>query len=84
MDTNPVVILEDSAFFKRGQIVEKYTPDEDGILVENKFVGSNKYIVLNEKLTTSEEKEIKNLIRQQLRVLFYNLYTKQSFLIGNI
>lgn len=84
MDNNPIVILEDSAFFKKGQILDEYVSNEDGVFVENKFIDRNKYAVLNEKLTTSEEKEIKNIIRQQLKLLFYNLYTKQSFLIGNL
>lgn len=84
MSKNAIVILEDSAFFKKGQLIESYNVDEDGVLVEDKYIPENSYVVLKEQLSLADEKRIKELVRQQLKALFWNLYTKQSIIIGNI
>ena len=83
MDNNPAVILEDSAFFSKGQVLENYVRDEDGILVEGKLVPEGKFVVLNEVLTSDEEAKIKLLIRDQLKQFLYRLYTYQSTLLNN-
>lgn len=79
---NKIVILTESAFFKRGQVVEKYETADDGIMVEGKFVTEGQYVMLTEKLSDSDERRIKELIKQQLKLLFYNLYSKQSFIVN--
>lgn len=78
---NKAVILEDSAFFKRGQIISDYKKSEDGLLFEGKFVNDEKVVYLTETLSANDEVRIREIIRQQLKALFYNLYTKQSFII---
>lgn len=78
----PVVILENTAFFKMGQVIENYENDDDGIIVEGKFLPSKGFIVLNEDLSASDEKRVREMIRQQFKSFFYNLYTKQSIIIN--
>ena len=76
------VILESSAFFKRGEIVDDYIIEGDGIIVNGKFINENNYIILKEKFTKSEEDQIRELIKNQLKVLFYNIYSKQTMLLN--
>jgi hypothetical protein len=83
MGSNPIVILENSAFFNKGQVINEYKQDEDGILVGEAFIPEGKYVILHEHLTNEDEKKIKELIRAQLKFLLWNLYSKQSTLIGN-
>ncbi len=82
MEKNPVVILENTAFFKMGQVIENYESDDDGIVVEGKFLSNSGFVVLNEDLSASDEKRVREMIRQQFKSFFYNLYTKQSLIIN--
>lgn len=79
-----IFILEDSAFFKKGQVINEYERTEDGILVEQQLIPESNYVVLNEQLSFEDEKKVKELIRKQLKYLFWNLYNKQSILVGNL
>ncbi len=78
MNTEPIVVLEDSAFFKRGQIIEKYDRKEGGIIIEDKFIPKDKFVVLNENLSLADEKRIREMIKQQFKNFFYNLYMRQA------
>lgn len=78
MNTEPIVVLEDSAFFKRGQIIEKYDRKDDGILIEGKFIPKDKFVVLKEDLSLADEKRVREIIKQQFKNFFYNLYTRQA------
>lgn len=84
MEKAPVVILEDTAYFKKGQIIEEYNTDEDGILVEDKFVSESSYVMLTEKMSLQDEQRVKELIRQQFKYLFWNLYTKSAINLGTL
>lgn len=79
----PVVIIEDTAKYKKGMIVESYKQVEDGITISSDFVSESKYVVLTEALTKEDEKKIRELIRNGLKQMFWNLYTKSGVLIGN-
>lgn len=78
MNTEPIVVLEDSAFFKRGQIIEKYDRKDGGALIEDKFIPEDKFIVINESLSAADEKRIREIIRAQFKNFFYNLYMRQA------
>ena len=80
----PVLIIEDTAKFKKGMIVESYKQIEDGITISSDFVSESKYILLTEALTKEDEKKIKDLIRAQMRLIFWNLYTKQGVIVGQL
>ena len=81
MDNNPIIITENSAFFKKGQILENYSYKDNGIIFEDKFISEDKFLILKENLSFSDEKLIRDIIKQQFKIFFYNLYTKQSTLI---
>lgn len=79
----PLIVTENTFIFKKGTVLENYSVLKDGILTEEKhFLAKKDYVILNEKLSVDEEKRVRELIRQQLKVLFWNLYTKQGVIIN--
>lgn len=81
----PAVFISKKSFsFNIGTIIKEYTNLENGILTESKeFISKDSIILLTEKLSTDDEKRIKQIISQQLHMLFWNLYNKQGMLISN-
>lgn len=77
----PIMIKENSAFFRTGQIIESYEPLDNGVNVEDKFLHEDQYIVLKEHLSREDEKAVREMIRQALKALFWNLYTKNSTIL---
>lgn len=80
----PVIILESSLYFEKGKIIEKYKNTDGGIIINEHFVPKSQFVRLNEQLSIADEKRVKELIRSQLKYLFWQLYTKQSIMLGNI
>lgn len=79
-----LIILEDSAYFRKGQVLNEYQETEEGVIISEKFVKEGNYVILNEKINPEDENRIRELIRQQLKLIFWNLYTKQSSIVGNL
>lgn len=80
---NPIIITEDTLFFKKGQLLEHFKKVEDGVEDnDGNFLAEGKYILLTEKLSTEDETIIRNMISRQIKALLWNLYTKSSILIG--
>lgn len=85
MKHNPIIVTEDTFSLKRGQVIESYEKVQGGAVTKDgHYLSEAKYVVLTEKLSTDDEKRIRDMIRQQLRLMFWNLYTKQSVLVGNL
>ena len=80
----PILVTEDTIKFKKGMIIESYKQVDDGINVSDDFLNESKYIMLTEALSKEDEKKIRDMIRQQLKLMFWNLYTKQSVVIGSL
>ena len=80
----PVLITEDTIKFKKGQILESYKKVDEGIEVSKDFLSEGKYVILTESLSSEDEKKIRNMIRAQLKLMFWNLYTKQSIIVGSL
>lgn len=78
-------IVEDSLSFKKGQLLENYKLLDEGIEDgKGNFLAEGKYVLLTERLSSEDETIVKDLIRKQLKLLLWNLFTKQSILVGNI
>ena len=85
MKKYPILITESSLHFKRGQLIEsEYKEVDDGIEVNENFIPNSKLVRLTENLSREDQKVIRDMIRQQLKLLFWNMYTKQSVIIGNL
>jgi len=78
-----LIITESSNYFKRGQLVEKYISEKEGVRIDEHFIPKKNFIVLNEELTVSDERKIKALIKKSLKTLFWNLYTKRNTVLPN-
>lgn len=80
----PLIVIKETFNLKRGAILENYTQLKNGVIIKESghFLANNAFIILNEKLTTDEEKQVRDIIKAQLRVLLWNLYTKNSILVA--
>ena len=64
------------------EVLENYKITRSGIITESKdFISNKNFIFLKEKLSVEDEKRVKDLIKSQLKVLLWNLYTKNSILV---
>lgn len=82
---NPIIITEDTLFFKKGQLLENFKKVDDGVEDnDGNFLAEGKYIVLTEHLSSDDEKKIKDMIRRQIKLLLWNMFTKNSIIIGNL
>lgn len=74
-----VIVLKESFFYKKGQLIEgKKT--KGGFVDGENFINESDFI--NEEITKDDEKKIKDIIKTQLELMFWRLYTKSSFLIN--
>ena len=79
-----IIITESSNYFKKGQLIDEYTNEDEGIKIKEHFIPKKSFISLNENLTPADERKVKALIKKQLKYLFWNLYTKNNFMLGNM
>lgn len=79
---NKAIILESTKKFKRGHIIEKYIPTLNGIITEEgSFIEKKNIIILTEKLSKSDEEQVKKIIREFMRLFLWRTYTRSSFLV---
>lgn len=81
---NGIFIIESSFNFKKGKFLTEYKEVEGGVQIGEHFIPKNHYVQLNESLTAADEKRIKDIIRAQLKYMFWQMYTKQNYLVGNL
>ncbi len=69
-----LLILESSAFFKKGQVLENYEFVEGGVNCDDKFVSESQYVDINEEMTRIDEDRVRGLIREQLQEIMFKLH----------
>lgn len=80
--TTPIFIINDTFNFPKGKVIREYTQIRGGVVSNaSEFISSKDYIYLTEKLSSDDEKRVREIIKQQLRILLWNLYTKQSVIV---
>lgn len=85
MKKAPALIIEDSIHFKSGQLLTEYKQLDEGIEdLEGNFLCEQKYILLSEKISKEDEEIIKTLVKKQMKLILWNLYTKGNVLLGNL
>ena len=52
-----------------------------GILINNQHIPRENYFFLNEKLSSSDEEEVKKIVKTIIQKMFWRLYTRSSFLV---
>lgn len=78
----PLIVIKETFSVKKGTILNSYTILDNGIITEDSnFLSKNSVLLLTEKLSSEDEKRVREIIKQQIRTLLWNLYTKQSMLV---
>jgi len=72
-----LLITEDSAYFKRGELLESYDPVDDGVVCDGKFINENQFLVIEDGMSSSAEKKVRNIIREQVENLFFKLHNNK-------
>lgn len=67
--------------YSKGDLLNDYVIKEDGIYMNDKKLLESSYVRLDEKLSPDDEKRVVEIIRKQLKQLFWSLYTKGNMLI---
>lgn len=81
METKKILLLEDTAFYKKGTVIENYFPTINGMLDEKaNFIEKKNFVYLNEKLNKEDEERVKTLIKEMLKLILWRLYTRSSFI----
>jgi len=76
------LIITEHKDYKSGQVLNNCLKTVNGILDENNdFIKSNKVICLTEKFSKKDEEEIKKIVRELLKKVFWRIYTRNSFLL---
>lgn len=84
MSKYPILILENSIKFKKGQIIENYKEViDEGVEVNEDFVPKGQYLLLSENLSKEDERKVKMLVREMMKRVFWNLWTKNATILGN-
>lgn len=84
LEGSDIMITENIDEFRIGEIVRNYKEVKNGLLINEVFVKNTSFKRLDEKLSKEDEKEVKEIIKKQLKYILWQLYTKHSIFIGNI
>lgn len=74
------LIINESAFFKAGEVVEGISLTETTFKVNEHTIEKENFILL-EKFNKQDEDQIRNIIRDQLQRFIWRLYSRQAFLV---
>jgi len=65
---------------KRGEFLESYISTEKGLISNNKLIPKGSFVYLNEKLSKQDQQEVKDIIKQMLRLVLWRMYTRSAFI----
>jgi len=75
------LLTENINSFKKGDLVKDFKLSSEGIVLENNIIPYDSLIVLKENLTSQDEEKIKKIVRDMLKLVFWRLYTRNSFVL---
>jgi hypothetical protein len=78
--TTEFLVVKSGKHFKSGQIVEGQVK-EGNLLVENKTLEKDSFVMLNEVLSPKDEERIRQIVRDMLKKFLYRQYTRSAFLL---
>jgi len=76
-----IFIIKEGCGYKQGEVIKNYIQTEKGILINNQHIPRENYFFLNEKLSSSDEEEVKKIVKTIIQKMFWRLYTRSSFLV---
>jgi hypothetical protein len=77
-----VIILKNGNGYKKGQLVESYVETKKGIVSGKNYIPKSDFVYLNEKLSRADEEEVRKMIKELLKKMFWRLYTRSSFIVS--
>jgi hypothetical protein len=75
------LLIENTGKYKKGEILKEFKSSKKGIMKEKSFISYNNVILLNENLTKKDEDQIKKIIKEFLKLVFWRLYSRNSFVL---
>lgn len=75
----PLVILEDTRYFKMGDKVQGIVTEE-GAHIGKHYVSKDQFVILQEAMTKADEDKIRRIVREMLKKMFWRMYTRSSFI----
>lgn len=77
-----ILILKDGNGYKKGQLVENYVTTKKGIMTGKNYVPKTDFVFLTEKLSKQDEDEVRRLVRELLKRMFWRMYTRSGFIVS--
>ena len=75
------ILTENINNLKKGDILKEFKLSNNGIVLDKKVIPYDSLIVLTENLTTADEAKIKKIVKDILKLVFWRLYTRNSFVL---
>ena len=76
--TQKALIINESAYFKAGDIVEGKV-ENDKLIIDEHVVEQSNFILL-EKLSRQDEEQVRKIVQDILKRMLWRLYTRSAFL----
>jgi len=77
-----ILITKDGKDYKKGQLVESYIATKKGIVTGKKYIPKGDFIYLNEKLSKQDEEDVRKLVREMLKKMFWRMFTRAGFIVS--
>jgi len=52
-----------------------------GIVNGKNFISKSDFVFLNEKLSRADEEEIRKMVREMMKKIFWRMYTRSAFFV---
>jgi len=75
------ILLEDTKKFKKGDLIKNIKRSPEGIIKEDDLIPYDKVLILNEALSTQDIAQVKKIVKDILKLVFWRLYTRNSFVL---
>lgn len=75
-----ILVTKDCGDLKKGQLIESYVSTKKGVLSGKNYIPKGNFVYLNEKLSSSDQQEVRALVKKMLLTMFWRMYTRADFI----
>jgi hypothetical protein len=75
------ILTENTNNLKKGDVLKDFKLSTNGIVLNENIVPYENLILLKENLTAQDEAKIKKIVKDILKLVFWRLYTRNSFVL---
>ena len=76
------LILENTKFLSKGDVVLVERYNNKNIVVNKELIPFTNVLLLKEELTSQDEAKVKKIVKDVLKLFFWRLYTRNSFVLS--